>query len=91
MKKLFFAIAVMFVFTLFVSGCGTAQDLTDGINNVNDSIQNVNKAVEDVNKGIQDVGNPLSPDKETSGSGESGANDNNAEPEEDNEEDSEED
>lgn len=87
MKKLFCILAVMFMFSLFASGCGNAQDVTDGIKNVNDSIQNVNKTVQDVNKSIQDTGNQLSPNKEDKGSGESGSKDNHEDSEEEGDED----
>ena len=74
MKKLFCILVVMVMFSGFVSGCGNAQDVTDGIKNVNDGIQNVNKTVQDVSKSIKDTGNQLSPNKEDKGAGESGSN-----------------
>lgn len=76
MKKLFCLLAVIFIFTLFASGCSTAQDVTDGINKVNDSVQDVNKAVQNINKSIEDTGNKLLPDSENNGSGESGVGEN---------------
>ena len=82
MKKLFCILAVMVMFSVFVSGCGNAQDVTDGIKNVNDGIQNVNKKVQDVSKSIKDTGNQLSPNKEDTGSGESGSKDNKEETDE---------
>lgn len=87
MKKLFCIVAVIFMFSLITSGCGTLQDVTDGVKNVNDSIQNVDKTVQDVNKSIQDAGNQLSPNKEDNGSGEAGSENDKGDSEEENDED----
>lgn len=84
MKKLFYILAIMFMFSLFVPGCGTMQDVNNSIKNVNDSIQNINKTAQDVNKSIQDTGNQPKEDK---GSGELGSKDNKGDSEEENDDD----